>query len=123
MAQAVEGTLSAAREIGTPQPGFFRLRLVRGGPWVSARIYLPCPVDPEFGYPMDRSRHLTAEIDGAVDARPDAVTKIWITGRPITAADFAFMNADADWCRRHAPLEPKAAPRESIDPRRAPPAF
>lgn len=46
-----------SRRIDQPEPGFFKLRLVRGGPFVAARIWrtgdalhahvnaMPCPVD------------------------------------------------------------------------------
>lgn len=113
----------APRIIGKPEPGFFRMRLVKGGPLVPARIFLPCPIDPEFGFPMDRPRHLIAEIDGVIEPAPRAVERIWLSAELIDKATFEFMNADAEWCRTHAPAEPKASPRKAIDARKAPPVF
>lgn len=67
-----------------PKPGFFKGRLVRRGPIVPMRIFLPCPIDPEFGFPMDRSRHLIGECLGEfVD-----VDRIWTYGDPIGAAEY-----------------------------------
>ncbi len=108
-----------AREIAKPRPGFFKLRLIKGGPFVPARIFLPCPIDPEFGHPMDRSRHLIGEIDG----KEVEVERIWLSAEEIGPAEFAFMTADASWCRNWAPAEPQANPRKPIDARTAPPAY
>ena len=62
------------RRIDQPCPGFFRTRLVRGGPWVGAIIYQPCPFaampvvdgcgEDDWFVPLDRSRPLSALIDG-----------------------------------------------------------
>lgn len=67
-----------------PEPGFFEGRLLRGGPRVPMMIYLPCPIDPEFGYPTDRPRHLRGwclgqEID---------VYQIWTYAKRISKARF-----------------------------------
>lgn len=34
---------------GLPQCGWYKLRLVKGGPWVSVRIYVDRQIDPESG--------------------------------------------------------------------------
>lgn len=108
-----------AREIAKPEPGFFRVRLVKGGPLLAARIFLPCPIDPEFGHPMDRSRHLAAEIDGK-DANVD---RVWTTGERIGAAEFQYLSDDAAWCRDYAPAEPRANPKSAVDVRKTQPVF
>ena len=74
-----------------PQPGFFKGRLVKNGPIVPMRIYLPCPIDPEFGFPMDRSRRLIGECLG----RFIHVDRIWSYGEPIGAAEYDRMTAQA----------------------------
>lgn len=43
-----------------PQPGYYRTRLIKGGPTVPVRILQSCPIDPEFGFPTERSRPLYA---------------------------------------------------------------
>ena len=114
--------MTASRPIADPRPGFFAMRLVKGGPEVAARLYIPCPLDPEFCGPLDRSRHLLAEVDG--DEKPDVwILRIWIGGREIDAAEFHFLRDDAAWCRRNATHEPRANPRTAIDPRRVAPVM
>lgn len=101
----------APRQIGSPEPGFFKLRLVRAGPWVAALIYMPCPMDPEFGFPLDRSRRLAAEIDGQ-EADP---MRVWLHGRMIPRSEYLFLRDDAQWAKRYAPNDPKANPKQAID--------
>ena len=108
-----------ARDISRPEPGFFKLKMVRGGAFVPCRIFLPCPIDPEFGHPTDRSRHLAAEIDGA-DVNVD---RVWTSGERIGAAEFQFLSDDAAWCRDHAPAEPRANPKSAVDVRKTQPVF
>lgn len=52
------------REIGTPTPGLYRTRLVKGGPWVAARIWSEPPTDPVTGETLDRSWVLRCSVDG-----------------------------------------------------------
>ncbi len=89
------------RAIARPEPGFFRMRLVKGGPWVGAIIFRPCPIEmhPETFQAVDRHYHLQAEIDG----RPVDLSQIWDYGRRIDQAEYEYLCADRDWCRRHAP--------------------
>lgn len=107
--------MTAPRQIDKPRPGFFAMRLVKGGPEIAARIYLPCPLDPEFCGPLDRSRHLLAEVNG--EEKPDWVYRIWTGAREINKAEFHYLRDDAAWCRRFAPHEPRANPRQTINSR------
>jgi len=99
-----------AARIDRPQPGFYRTRLVKNGPWVAARIWLDDSI-PE------RPAVLLAEMGGKeVDA-------FWLWTRvidqPISEAEFQFLTADAEWCSQHAPTEPAANPTKSINLRTA----
>lgn len=114
---------NGSRAIGSPEPGFFRVRLVRGGPYVAARIFLPCPIDPDFGHYMDRSRHLMAEINGSVYASLLRVFWVWTTGQPVSAGEFQYLADLAAWCRHNDSRDPMANPRKPIDPRKTRPAF
>lgn len=111
-----------SRIVDQPEPGFFRLRLVRGGPWVCARIFLPCPFDIWSGEPTERPRQLLAEIDEEGDLDPAigmrlvAPHRVWHYGEVITAREFAFLRADAKWARHNSPTDPKAQPRKKVDP-------
>jgi hypothetical protein len=98
------------RDITKPAPGFFRMRFVRGGPDVAARIYRPCPMDLETGEALARFYPLVGEVDGA----PASVLWIWERGFASNAAEFAYLTARADWARRVAPDHPFANPRRPI---------
>ncbi len=116
-----------SRVIDKPQPGYYRVRMVRKGPWVPALIYLPCPCVPvehdihpdEWLRPLDRSCFLAAEIDGA-DAE---VERVWIGGRPIPLTEWQYLTDSAAWDRENAPDSPAANPRHSINLAALPPAF
>lgn len=115
--------MTASRPIADPRPGFFAIRLVKDGPEITARLYIPCPLDPEFCGPLARSRHLLAEVDGAEVTPERWINRIWIGGREISAAEFHYLRDDAAWCRDHAPHEPRANPRTAMDPRRIAPVM
>lgn len=108
-----------ARDISRPEPGFFEMKLVKGGHLVPARIFLPCPIVPadhdcdpfEWGRHSDRSRHLMAEIAGeAAD-----IWRVWTSGRPIAAKEFEYLARLRSWAVEHAPHEPAARPHEAVD--------
>lgn len=110
-----------AREIAKPRAGFFKVRLVKGGAWVSARIFQPCPIEmePEYWNPMDRSPSLAAEVNG----QPARVMRVWASGEEISAAEFHYLLDDAGWCERYAPDEPRANPKSAVDVRTTQPVF
>jgi hypothetical protein len=101
------------RAIDRPEPGFFKMRLTRGGPWVPAILYRPCPIEfnPETFQGVDRVYHLEAEIDG----RPVGLDRIWGYGRRIPMAEYLFLKANSAWVRQYAPHLPEANPRQPID--------
>ncbi len=109
------------RIINKPIPGFFKMRLVKGGPWVPALIYRPCPLElhPETFQWIDRWPHLKAEIDGM----PVSVDRIWTSGRIIPVAEYLYLTADRAWVRQYAPDLPEARPKEAIDIGTLPPIF
>src|SRR5215831_8884022 len=84
------------RYAGHPEPGWFRLRLVRRGVWVAALIWRPCPwVNPEVALdtpgedewcrPAERSRPLRAVIHGGAQGSDWEVDpmEVWERGNPI----------------------------------------
>ena len=110
------------RRIERPEPGFFRLKLTRGGPWVAAIIFQPCPIEfePETFQAVDRVYHLQAEIDG----RPVDLSRIWGYGRRVSMAEYLYLKATSAWARQYAPKAPEANPRQAIDfDSLAPPRF
>lgn len=74
------------RQIDQPQPGYFRMRLVRKGPWVPARIR------------MSAFTGLVAEIMGA----PADVDDVWTSGQFISQDDY-------EWMMDHLPTSPFTA--------------
>ena len=72
------------RHDGDPQPGFYRLRRVRGGPWCAAVIYVHAETDPETGE-LTEPEALRALVNGE-DADPE---KIWLSCRPVSAEEYA----------------------------------
>lgn len=97
--------MSEARVIGQPQPGYWLVRLVRGGPPVPAAIMrVQTTSDPETGEAMERSPFLAAFIAG----EPADLDAVWHRrGTPIDRAEYERRlarpgNAPAD--RRIDPL-------------------
>ncbi len=101
------------RAIASPEPGFFRMKLTRGGIFVAAIIWRPCRIEsnPETFQAVDRWPHLEAEIDG----KPADVDRVWTSGRRIPIAEYQFLKADRAWAREWAPQSPEANPRVAID--------
>jgi hypothetical protein len=101
------------RDVGEPQVGFYRMRAVKGGRFVGARIYIDVIDDPDFPEnEMDRSPMWHGEINGVVDPDPspaptEAVWRIHEHGERVDEAEFLFLRADADWQREHTDDEPE----------------
>lgn len=109
------------RIINRPQPGFYRLRLCRGGAWSYCRIAYGPATDPETGAPLDRPWLWEVWQGGLAIGRasPDPVAagvmQIWIGGRPITEAEYRAGCARAIWAREHRPDLPEARPERRAD--------
>lgn len=94
-----------------PQPGFYRRRLVRGGPWVAARIDLVQILDPETGELAEPER-LTCIVGG--DRRDAYREWTWIASNPVTREEHARLEAarltDPRMAAVLAPMDICAAP-------------
>jgi hypothetical protein len=101
----------------TPQCGWFKRKMVRGGPWVPARIWLFSEIDDATGE-LVTDEILQAEVGGRF-ADPEDLWP-WVCGNPISEQDYRFLEATADWSRRNAPDEPMATPHQAIDWLRVP---
>lgn len=96
------------RHVDEPQPGFFELRLVRGGPKVAGQIVL-----------QDGRWHavINGERQGEPVADPlcsRAVMKLWHHARPIDEAAYRYLLAKKDWAEQHQPDHPAARPNRPI---------
>ncbi len=119
-----------SRMIGMPEPGFFEVKMCKGGVGVSARIWRRCvctingPDAHDWIDTCDRYPHdLTAVINGRERERQSAVDWIWLTGRMIERKMYDYLLADAEWCRLHAPDEPRAKPWRPANINRTAPAI
>ena len=70
---------------GEPQMGWFKVRMVRGGPFVPARIWIEreiCPLTGELAC----DERILCEVNGA---RRDALREwVWLSKNPISKAAF-----------------------------------
>lgn len=101
--------LVGRRTLDQPRPGYFRLKLVRHGPWVPATIR-SCQHEP--GEPeniLDRPPYLVATI-GDKDADPYTV---WERGDRITEAEYRWRLALREWAR--GTRQPEATPTRPAD--------
>lgn len=104
-----------------PVAGYYRAKLVRGGPWVAVRIWHGSPRDPVTGEEMDRSWRWQAERNG----EPCEVWRVWpyCAGEPINKAEHDYLLQLRDWAVQHAPEAPEAAPKSRIEFNRLPVPF
>jgi len=93
------------RLMGTPMPGYYKRRLVKGGPWVAVRFF-------------EDGGEIRVEVDGyteRADGTPIDPHEEWPICWPSSEADYRFFTIMREWSRRHAPHHPAARPREPID--------
>lgn len=76
------GNPDLPRHDSFPQCGWYQTKLVKGGPWVAAEIWVEREIDPETGE-LTAPEVLRCEIDGM---RRDPAA-IWTHLRPISRAD------------------------------------
>lgn len=96
----------------TPQCGFFKRKLVKGGVFVPARIWMVQLVDEETGE-LTSDEFLQAEVNGQ-KADPDDCWS-WVCGNPISEAEFHYLTARIDHAVRHEPEDPFADARKPVD--------
>lgn len=101
-------------------PGFFMIRLVRGGAEVPAAIFLVPFV--EEGDADDARMEMSPHLEATIRGEPASVGRVaGARGREITEAEYRFQMADHAWLREWAPGDPKANPRRPVDVRAMPP--
>lgn len=75
---------SPPRHEGDPQAGWFKRRMVKGGPWVPVRIYVDRDIDPVTGE-LTRDEVLRIEVEGIDKGDP---ADQWTYLTPISRAEF-----------------------------------
>ncbi|WP_339820675.1 hypothetical protein [uncultured Paracoccus sp.] len=78
--------LRPARHEDDPQCGFYKTRVVRGGPWVGVAIWLEQDIDPETGELT--APETFAAICNGQNRRPEWIRRNWTYFRPISADDY-----------------------------------
>jgi hypothetical protein len=107
--------VNAPRDISRPEPGFYKRRLAKNGPWTSVRFFLD-------------DGTLRVEIDGAThryNGEPYDIDEEWPSCWPSDEAEYRHLERLRTWAIKHAAWHPAARPRERIDlgslpPRRRP---
>ena len=94
--------------VNRPIPGYYKRRMVRGGPWVPVEIRNP--PDPLTGEEMDRS--WTDRLEAYVNGLPAELYETWTScyGNQITKDEFDKLKPSID------PLKP-------LDWKNGPPVF
>jgi hypothetical protein len=102
--------------VDQPEPGLFRCRLVRRGPWV------PAAIRHEAGLWW---AELNGErLEAAADpAHAPKVFEIWLSGHVIDRAEYEHMQRVRGFAERYAPAHPGAKPREPIVLAQLPPVY
>lgn len=74
-----------------PQCGFFKRRMVRGGPFVPVAIYLDQEIDPDTG-------ELVApeELRAIVNGQPTDPARVWAYARPISREEYDALTGIRD---------------------------
>ena len=103
-----------------PMPGFYKLRLVKRGPWVPCRIrWQLAERDPDTGERLGDDL-LIAEIAG--QDQTDAFD-VWAGCHEITASEFDYLTRRRKFLLANRPDAPENYPRESINISKLPPIF
>ena len=105
---------------GTPQPGFYKRKLVKGGVFVPARIWVEQEVCPETGELLN-DEVMRCEVNGRPADPEDAWS--WICSEPITEQEFRYLTARLDHAARYEPEDAFAVPTRPIDISSIPPLF
>lgn len=109
-------------ERGRVAPGFYRVRLVKDGPFVPCRVWIEaCERDAETGEATTDER-LHVVIDCIERDRP-ALGWQPLIGEAITEQDYRYLTALSRHATDHEPDLPAASPHQAIDLSKAPSPF
>lgn len=99
-----------------PEPGFFKRRLVKGGPFVPVQIWIEAERDEAGDLLSDEVVKCT------VDGRLADVESHWsyCAGSPISESEFDYLSRVSAHAKARNPREPLANPRRKIDPLKFP---
>ncbi|MFT3987223.1 hypothetical protein [Aestuariivirga sp.] len=96
----------------TPECGWFKRKLVKGGVFVPARIWIDADIDIGTGELLSQEVML-CEVDGV---RRDAQEEWqWLCNEPISEDEFLYMTALRAHAQANEPDHPAANPRRPVD--------
>lgn len=115
--EAVKGVYGDIKGVDpTPECGWYKRRLVKGGIFVPARIWMEQTVD-DAGELVEDER-LMCEVNGNYcDADEEW---LHLANHPITEAEYTYMHALRRHVAWHEPDHPAANPRQPVNWRTAP---
>jgi hypothetical protein len=93
--------------IDRPEPGFYKTRLCKGGPFVGAKIALGRRLASHNDVPVFDCV-VAGEVCDPYETWP------WLAGNPITREQYVFLEHKRLWAERSAPWEALAHPRKAI---------
>lgn len=109
-----------AKAVKTPQPrypdepqdGYYKCRLIRGGPWVPGRIWR----EPERDFATGRLTGMDV-VSCEVAGKPRNPRQQWnaLARYPISKADYDYLVSVGNWARDHAPNSSEANPGKPVN--------
>lgn len=103
-----------------PQCGWYKRKLVKGGVFVPARIWMVQEIDADTGELLS-DELFQCEVNGAYADPEDAWT--WICANPITEQEFRYLTARIEHAVKYDETDPFAVPNRPIDLLHAPILF
>lgn len=96
-----------------PTEGYYRMRLVRGGPLVGIRIWFGPPLEPWCREEMDRYWRWNAEANG----EHVELDRVWpqSVSDEITEDEYRFLVERTKWAKRNDAFDPMSAPRRKTN--------
>jgi hypothetical protein len=105
------------REVDNPQPCFLKVRLVRRGPFVAARIRR------EDGLWWSEVEGTPCDFPHEDPVKAARVLELWASGLFVTEEEYRFMLAVATHAAAYQPDSPLAKPKEPVRLKSLPPLF
>jgi hypothetical protein len=109
---ALTGFGSIVAKALEPQCGFYKRRLVHGGPFVPVRIYLEQEIDEATGELM-ADEVMRCEVNGERADPVEQWPRLW--NNPIPESEFEYMTAARRWAAWYSLSDPAANPRKPLD--------
>jgi hypothetical protein len=94
-----------------PQCGWFKRKLIKGGPWVPVAIYLISPTDEDGN--LDGPEEMRCYVNGKAADPEDQWT--YVADKPITLQEFDYLVDLAGWAKKNDDREPLANPTKKIN--------